>query len=491
TGSGYTTSYTTGKVIIGNASLGVGGLWSMNRYYGHSQSSANALYNQYRNNAHYWYPDVQDYSATDLTDYDDTFFMNTYAGNTLGKSGSDRAKVASSFYTLAGFRPDVKTKLKGNGLLVPTMEMIFRRARVDSDAEYLSSVAHPSAFGDIDRNLEMAQMAQSITVDNIPPMVQLKVLSENFQSNTSPMFYTQSFTEHVHTTPTSVARVFRRQQPTKTVDVSLDTSFDPNGRALTYEFRVLRGDPGLVTITKLNTSGSQVRITFKPQPVSLIGVDQRTSNLQIVGAFVHNGVFWSAPGFVTVANIRNHTITDTGVSSLYTYGAGHDPNYLNSRGWLTDEFFYDMFGDIKYFIRKAYAPTLEFTGDGLVIVSKDGAGNPLTVSEVFYTADTTSYVTVKSSSKYLDYRMNSEYEQITLPSVSRSGTLKVANPFGAGTVTMIEKGRVGVASFDTRTNEFVYSPTLNFPGKEVVLVRVDNSTTSTSKIYRVTFTITN
>ena len=55
-----------------------------------------------------------------------------------GSSGSEIDEVQNFFRVLAAFKPAVKEKLKRMGLLMPVVQMIFRRARAGDDASYLS-----------------------------------------------------------------------------------------------------------------------------------------------------------------------------------------------------------------------------------------------------------------------------------------------------------------------------------------------------------------
>ncbi|MES2857214.1 MAG: hypothetical protein V4692_15200, partial [Bdellovibrionota bacterium] len=198
------------------------------------------------------------------------------------------------------------------------------------------------------------------------------------------------------------------------------------------------GDPALITITKLNASGSRVEITFKPQTTRLIGIEQRTSDLFIVGAFVSNGAYTSAPGFITVANLANQIQTPSANSMLMTFTSVPDPNFKNGRGWISDEYFYDVNGDIKSFTRKAYAPTVEFNGDGLLILTKDAAGNALTVGEVNYTVGAGSYVPMAWAAKYTDCRATSTLKTASY-TATRGSILRVPFAFGPGQVSVIQK----------------------------------------------------
>ena len=83
--------------------------------------------------------------------------------------------------TLAAFRPDVKGLLARRGLLMPTIQMIFRASNkhLKDPREYLAGKAHPTVFqgGDVDA-LKMVQMAHDITIDRTPPIAEITVVEE-------------------------------------------------------------------------------------------------------------------------------------------------------------------------------------------------------------------------------------------------------------------------------------------------------------------------
>ena len=73
---------------------------------------------------------------------------------------------------LAAFRPDTKARLVDEHLMVPTVQMVFRRSlqNVRSRDDYLSGAAHPAAFEGFEINLaRMVSLANSIEPDAIPP----------------------------------------------------------------------------------------------------------------------------------------------------------------------------------------------------------------------------------------------------------------------------------------------------------------------------------
>ena len=105
------------------------------------------------------------------------------------------------FYTLAAFHPEVKQRLEESGLLMPTIQMIFRRSRVASDAEYLSGRAHPSVFGNSANRSAMETMARGIELGDIPPMVRLSVVEDSYTGVRSRDFFEFLGTEVQYDTP--------------------------------------------------------------------------------------------------------------------------------------------------------------------------------------------------------------------------------------------------------------------------------------------------
>src|SRR5690606_6503021 len=89
-----------------------------------------------------------------------------------GSSGSDRPHLEALAMILAAFRPDTKRRLVETGLLAPTVQMVYRRSQVPvrTRADYLSGIAHPSAFARERIDLARAvALANAITPGDIPP----------------------------------------------------------------------------------------------------------------------------------------------------------------------------------------------------------------------------------------------------------------------------------------------------------------------------------
>jgi hypothetical protein len=143
------------------------------------------LYTQYVNNNIYVYPEHRDYDPghNGRGGYGDLFPTNTpYLVISQGSSGSDRVFLQAFIGAMAAFKPDVKKKLVQEKILMPTLQMIFRSSykRVEKPEDYLTGKAHPVVFnGRYIDAVKIVNKAQDMNMDEIPPFVALKVISEN------------------------------------------------------------------------------------------------------------------------------------------------------------------------------------------------------------------------------------------------------------------------------------------------------------------------
>ena len=330
-----------GHVTFGNSSTSAppqrGG--SNPRMYYNSPRGLRLLYLQYTHNNLYIYPEHRDHDPgrNGAGGYGDLYCTNTpYLIISQGSSGSDQPFMRAMPMVLAAFRPEVKAKLVKTGLLMPTVQMIFRASnshlyppgcgptRRLPDEVYLSGKAHPTVFEGRWVNVErMIERAHAIDLDEIPPMVRLTVVEEDLSEPGRGHFDNRS--EKHADTPGAIARLWRGVAGTRRMVVSADDSFDVNGRPLTYRWVVLRGEPSAVRIRPTNERGSTVEITLDyPQrrPVGDSGIE---SNRVDIGAFVHNGRYWSAPAFVTWMGFDDEarTYAPDGRVLDIGYGAGH------------------------------------------------------------------------------------------------------------------------------------------------------------------------
>jgi hypothetical protein len=294
-------------IVVGNSSTAAlpqnGG--SIGRRLYSAGATLDLLHRQYRANQLYVYPEHLDHDSgrNGSPGWGDLFPANTpYLVVSQGSSLSDQPFVRTLFWTLAAFRPETKQLLATNGLLMPTVQMLLRLGSrpVGSTNLYLTGVAHPTAFDPADLDPEtLAALAHSILPQSLPPLAQVKVVSET----TGPAevdFFAGAATEKLADTPGAVARIWRGNSGVRRMVLSAESSFDLNHRPLTFHWVPLRGGPAALTIRPLNPQRSVVEATFRwtgRRPITP-GATLESARTDL-GVFVHNGTWWSAPAFVT------------------------------------------------------------------------------------------------------------------------------------------------------------------------------------------------
>jgi hypothetical protein len=273
------------------------------------------MYQQYVNSNLYVYPEHLDYDPgrNARGGYGDLFPANfPYLIISRGSSGSDQRFVEAAAFTLAAFRPETKQRLVGAGLLMPTVQMIFRSCNRDvvRPGDYLTGLAHPTAFDGRDLDpLAMVRMAHAMDPNQVPPMVQLRVV-EDLQGREGLDWFAPGLGERLFDTPCAIARIGRSVQKVRRMVISAEESYDLNKRPLSYHWALLRGDPNRVQIKPLNENQSlvELRVAFTPSRPIWPGADIESPRVD-VGAFVNNGKYFSAPGFVTVYFLPNEART--------------------------------------------------------------------------------------------------------------------------------------------------------------------------------------
>jgi hypothetical protein len=273
------------------------------------------LAQQYRGNNIYIYPEHRDHDPGHNgrgDGYGDLYPTNTpYLLISQGSSGSDQPFMRAIPFTLAAFRPDVKQKLVENGLLMPTLQMIMRSSnkQLAGPKEYLTGKAHPTVFeGAWVDALKMVKLAHEMTVETLPPLVQLKVLEEDVPANGRDFFEPKGSTEKLGDTPQAIARLWRGKEGRRRMVISAADSLDLNKKPLTFTWVVLRGDEKRIQIKPRNPAGSEVEIVVPYHPRGPVAPGAALeSNRVDIGVFAHNGAEYSAPGFVTFCTLDNES----------------------------------------------------------------------------------------------------------------------------------------------------------------------------------------
>lgn len=320
-------------VTFGNSSTSApvtGGGSNVRMYYTHPRGMA-FLYEEYRKNNIYMYPAHHDHHSghNGKPFYGDVFPANCpYLITSQGSSGSDQPFMRAVPLTLAAFRPEVKQKLIETGLLMPTIQMILRASNkhLTDPKDYLSGKAHPPVFeGSWVNDLKMIQMAHEMQIGSIPPMIQLRAVEED-RAVPGRDYFEPGVSEVLCDTPCAIGRVVRGTRYVRRMVVSAEESVDANKLPLKFHWVVLRGDAERIKINPLNEAGSRVEI--------LVPYHQRRqvdghhlkieSNRVDIGAFIHNGTYYSAPGLVTFHTLDNElrTYDETGKLLDIGYNAG-------------------------------------------------------------------------------------------------------------------------------------------------------------------------
>ena len=308
----------------------------------------------YQYNHIYVYPEHRDYDDVDR------FPVNwPYMIISQGSSGSDRRFLNAIALTLAALPTDTFSFLRENGLVAPTVQMILRRnlKTVTSREEYLSGVAHPMAFpGQLVQIDRMVEQASQLRPQDVPPLVRLRVVEENF-SNAAGL---SGLDERFLDTPAAIGRVWRNLAWERELIVSAEDTDSPLDQLLTYEWRLLRGNSERVSIEPLKHNGRVAKIRVRwhdpwrePIATDTQGKTRRVSRVDI-GVFANNGFNDSAPAIISIDfpshQRRQYSVQADGeirISSIdydaKGRGASFDPLIYWSAAW-TDTARYDASG---------------------------------------------------------------------------------------------------------------------------------------------------
>lgn len=358
------------------------------------------MYLQYRANQLYFYPEHRDHDPGHNgkdSGYGDVLPANTpYLIISQGSSGSDRAFMSAVAQTLAAFHPEVKRSLAKAGLLMPTVQMIFRSSnkQVQKPDDYLTGIAHPTVFdGNQIDVLKMITMAHGMRPGVLPPLAQISVKEED-EGVLGRDYFDISAREKLFDTPCAIGRVVKSTKYIHRMVVSAEGSMDANELPLTYHWSVLRGDADRIQIKPLNDAGSLVEILVPyHERAKVPGSETMESNRVDIGAFVHNGTYYSAPAFISLQYLDNELrkydeagrivsvdYTDPLVSGNYV-----DPFLDLKKDWR-DEYHYSQNGELLGWTRTRGDERQEFSPEGLLILEPATDKKPATKVAVKYVA---------------------------------------------------------------------------------------------------------
>jgi hypothetical protein len=394
---GLNESLSFGAPTFGNSSTAIteGALWRSLPRFAMTQSDGTGPLRLWQNaaaNQLYVYPAHKDYGSEN----GDLFPANTpYLLVSRGSSGSDKPFLEALALIYAAFPPATKARLVADGLLVPTVQMVFRRSlqNVRSRADYLSGAAHPAAFeGYLVNAARMVSLAQSIKAGDIPPRVRIRVTAEDLGAEGRD-FFGDGLSEQLFDTPSAVARIWRASRYERVMQVSAAETVDPNGRALSFEWRLLQGDPGKVRIEP-SADGTSARITLDwHEPFRISDDNPLTSSRVDVGVFANNGVHDSAPAILSwyfpPEEARTYAAGPDGALRIAAIDyaarpeAYADPMLIPRADWR-DDYHYAADGTLEGWTRSRGDRRDDYDATGARILVPAEGDRPATVEGVAY-----------------------------------------------------------------------------------------------------------
>lgn len=384
-------------VTIGNSSTAItgGALWRSLPRSALTRDDGTGPMRLWQNasaNQLYVYPSHRDYGP----DSGDLFPANTpYLIVSHGSSGSDKPFLEAVAMILAAYRPDTKARLIEENLIVPMTQMVFRRSlrNVLSRADYFGPNANPAAFEAYDINLaRMVSLAQSIKPGDIPPQVRIRVTSEETATE-GVDFFGDGLSEQFFDTPAAIARIWRSKAFSRTLTLSADETKDPNGRPLSFQWRLLQGKGEHVRITP-SKDGRTASISLDWQEPFAISKDNPVKSSRVdIGVYANNGVHDSAPAILSVwfppDEARTYEPGPDGAMRIASIdyagrpGVYADPMLIARADWR-DSYHYDAAGRLTGWTRTRGGASEEYDAEGRRILAPADATGPARTEAVSY-----------------------------------------------------------------------------------------------------------
>ena len=395
--NGLQTQMVFNAIVLGNSSTAHtrGPLWrSQPRHALTLPTGAARLALQYRSNHLYFYPEHRDHDPghNGQGGFGDIFPANTpYYIISQGSSGSDRPFMEAFAASLAALRPDTKTRLRKNGLIAPTLQMLFRRSNplVKKEADYFTGKAHPTAFDIQHLDLfTMMKRAHTIQADNLPPLAHINVADE-MEEHPGKDYFDIGPRQKFITTAHAIARIHKTTAREYRITLDASTSAELDEREPTYKWTVLRGDAKRITIQPADETGAKVEIRVPWHERALVDPDSDLhSNRVDIGLFVSNGTHWSAPAIFSIHHpdnqMRKYAKDGRILSVQYDPSIYTDPRIDAPANW-TDTYNYGDNQQLLGWTRtRNNAPPQHFTPEGRLILERNAAGQPVRTTAVAY-----------------------------------------------------------------------------------------------------------
>jgi hypothetical protein len=270
------------------------------------------------------YPEHQDHDvgANGVDGWGDLFPAN-HPGLliTQGSSLSDLPFVQAWFSTVAAFTPEVQKALINSGLLMPTVNMIFRKAnkQVQNAEDYFTSKAHPVVFdgNQLDES-KMIHLAHEMTPLNIPPVAVMEMLWERGSQPGMDFFEREGVTEKLGDGQTCLARVFRSTNELYEAKLSARRSVEVQAKPLTMKWVVLQGRKECVELEPSKDGAeATLKVRWHDDMVSSAGTGISTRRVDVA-------LFASSP------------VADSPPAIFSLYMLPNEKRFFNKQGRLTE-----------------------------------------------------------------------------------------------------------------------------------------------------------
>lgn len=203
---------------------------------------------------------------------------------TQGKSWSDLYYLRAALEVSRSLKPETKIAAVSRGLLAPTVQMLVRKslAGVESEDDYLTAKAHPTAFPANGLDLgRLKSAAAALEPSTLPPVAILSGVASAKTAGEMP-----AVPELTYAGPCACALVLRAPDKERSFAIAA-------GGGDEIAFAVVHDDLGAAKVEK--TSPSTARLTLDKTKMS-------PTNRVDLAVFARNkGTAWGAPSFASFA----------------------------------------------------------------------------------------------------------------------------------------------------------------------------------------------
>ena len=371
---------------------------------------ANRMNLLYRNNQFWVFPAHLDYGKRDIGD--------VYPGVapfqmvSVGSSWSDQAFLRAALAASASFTRMTKQAIIRRNLMGPTLQWLLRRTYkgVDTEDDYLSPKAHPTAFkgNDLD-TVRLVQKAHALLPEQIPPLVAIDLINSRVNTIPYPVpgrDYPDVAPEILYFTSSAACIVLRAPEGMRPFLFRARIDGAPATSPASFTWRVVHGDASAVTIKAPDGESSAT----PEKGIAQITVDRRRIKERIdVACFAKTAdTEWGAPSIISFFPIPQESRTyrsDGRIESIdYSNpdGVYSDPAVSLPRHWK-DTYSYDDTGKLLGWTRSYNGKdTAAFTAAGDRIVKRNADGSPAKAVHVKYVPRSTNDQLEPVTLSYID-----------------------------------------------------------------------------------------